>query len=161
MQFSRWLRWLDRNQHGGIEFPGVYIVAHSSVSLAGNRFSWRPDIIYIGMTNAVAGLRGRLQQFDNTIAGKTGHGGADRVRYKYRDYEPLCERLFVAVASFQCDVKSADPVDLRMMGEVAQFEYLCLAQFAKRFKRLPEFNDRKTAPKFSLTVARAGRHEPA
>lgn len=154
-RFSRWLRWLDRNQHLGITYPGIYLIAHTHVPLADKAFTWRPDIIYIGMTNSIAGIRSRMQQFDNTLAGKTGHGGADRVRYKFRKYKPLCQRLYVAVVIFACDVTSASPIDLRRMGDVAQFEYRCLAHFAERFKRVPEFNDKKKAPKFSLTVGRA------
>ena len=41
------------------------------------------------MTNSIAGIKGRLKQFDNTIIGKGGHGGADRVRYKYQDSNDL------------------------------------------------------------------------
>jgi hypothetical protein len=141
-----------------MSYPGIYVIAHTRARLAGKAFAWRPDIIYIGMTNSIGGLRSRLQQFDNTIAGKTGHGGADRVRYKFRKYEPLCQRLHVAVAVFDCDVTSESPIDLRKMGGVAQFEYRCLADFAERFKRVPEFNDKKNAPKFSLTVGRRQRH---
>jgi hypothetical protein len=151
-RLSRWLRWLDRNQHLGVHFPGVYVIAYTRGRLAGKLFAWRPEIIYIGMTNSAGGLRSRLQQFDNTIAGKTRHGGADRVRFRYRKYKPLSRRLFVAVAVFDCDVTSTSPTDLRVMGDVAQFEYCCLADFAERFGRVPTFNDKKNAPKFSLTV---------
>ena len=160
-RFSRWLRWLDRNEHLGINYPGIYAIAYTRNRLAGKLFTWRPDIIYIGMTNGIGGLRSRLQQFDNTIAGKTGHGGADRVRYKFRKYKPLSQRLYVAVAVFDCDVTSASPTDLRKMGDVAQFEYRCLADFAERFERVPAFNDKKNAPKFSLTVGRAKRRVSA
>jgi len=150
-----WLPWRVRHQHVGMEYPGVYAISHSERVLTSKPFSWIREIIYIGMTNSAAGLRGRLQQFDNTIAGRrTEHGGADRVRYRHRRYRPLCERLYVAVASFECNVSSVEPFDLRMMGGVAQYEYQCLASFAERFKKIPEFNDRKNAPKFSLTVAR-------
>jgi len=41
------------------------------------------------MTNSISGLKGRLKQFDNTIIGKAGHGGADRVRFKHQNYEQL------------------------------------------------------------------------
>lgn len=141
-----------------MKYPGVYAIALSADPadhIAGSAFSWRSDIIYIGMTNAASGLRGRLKQFDNTIVGKTGHGGADRVRYKHRDYGILCQGLDVAVAPLKCDVTSNTPTDLRIMGEVAQFEYLCFAHFVELFGRLPEFNDKKEALKYSLTVARA------
>jgi hypothetical protein len=33
------------------------------------------------------------------------------------------------------------------MGEVAKQEYYCLAQFAKTFGGLPEFNDKKRSRK--------------
>ncbi len=55
---------------------------------------------FLGMTNAASGLKGRLRKFDNTISGKRGHGGADRVRFKHRDYDKLVENRYVAVAPF-------------------------------------------------------------
>jgi hypothetical protein len=157
-RFCDWQRWGSRNEVDGLAFPGVYAIAICSDDIAGSRFSWRPEIVYIGMTNAAAGLKGRLQQFDNTIAGKRGHGGADRVRYKHRGYKALCKRLYVAVAPFACDVTSNTPRDLRVMGRVARFEYECFAHFSTVFRRLPEFNDKQKAPKYSLTV---GRQSPA
>jgi hypothetical protein len=38
------------------------------------------------------------------------------------------------------------------MGDVARFEYWCLAHFVERFHRLPNFNDKKKAPKFSKSL---------
>jgi hypothetical protein len=35
------------------------------------------------------------------------------------------------------------------MGEVAKFEFACLAEYAERFNRLPEFNDKTKSLKFS------------
>jgi len=110
------------------------------------------------MTNSVKGLKGRLKQLDNTIKGKSGHGGADRVRFEHQDYQQLASNLFVAVASFECDVKSNTPQDLRIMGEVAKFEYGCFVHFTELFKQLPEFNDQKRSPKYSLTRGRKKRH---
>ncbi len=153
-RFCNWQRWADRGELENLGNPGVCAIAICMANLAGTKFSWRPDIVYIGMTNAEAGLRGRLQQFDNTIIGKTGHGGADRVRYKHRDYKRLCKRLYVAVASFACNVTSNTPRDLRVMGRVARFEYECFAYFATAFSRLPEFNNKHEAPKYSLTAGR-------
>jgi hypothetical protein len=79
------------------------------------------------------------------------------MRYKHRDYPALCECLYVAVVPFKCDVRSHKPADLLVMGRVASFEYECFAAFAERFGRLPEFNDKKEARKYSLTVGR-GSH---
>ena len=88
--FSNWIRWVDRNQLGEIlKFPGVYAIARSDGNLTSTPFEWSEEIIYIGMTNAKGGLKSRLQQFENTIKGKRGHGGAVRVRFKYPDYDAL------------------------------------------------------------------------
>lgn len=86
----------------GVEYPGIYALAFSARNIDGKPFSWRKEIMYIGMTNAIAGLKGRLKQFDNTVSGKTGHGGADRVRFKHRSYRKLVQNLYVAVVPFRC-----------------------------------------------------------
>ena len=105
----------------------------------------------VGMTNSKAGLKGRLKQFDNTIIGKTGHGGADRLRFKHENYQDLVDKLYVSASSFQCDVKSNLPSDLRIMGEVAKAEHECFAIFVEKFRELPEFNNKSESPKYSLT----------
>ena len=154
-KFSVWGPWQTREELGGLQYPGVYAVAYTLRDLSGKQFTWRKEIIYVGMTNAAAGLKGRLKQFDNTIVGKKGHGGADRVRYKYRNYSNLVKGLYVAVAPFKCDTLSNEPKDLRTMGQVARFEYICFAYFVERFGKLPEFNNKKESPKYSLTAGRS------
>ena len=80
--FSTWIRWIERNQLGEtLKFPGVYAIALSDKDLTSTPFEWSEEIIYIGMTNAKGGLKSRLQQFENTIIGKTGHGGAERFAF--------------------------------------------------------------------------------
>ena len=93
------------------------------------------------------GAEGKAEAIDNGIAWKPGHGCAERVRNKHREYGILCPRLYVAVASFKCDVTSGKPADLRRMGDGARCEYLCFAHFAEQFGRLPEFNNKKDSPK--------------
>ncbi len=153
-RFTKWMRWTDRSLAEGIKYPGIYIIAITDEDLSGQNFLWTTDIVYVGMTNSLKGLKGRLQQFNNTITGKKRHGGADRVRYKHQNYEQLSTNLYVAVAAFECDVKSNKPEDLRVMGEVAKFEYDCFAHFVELFGQLPEFNDQKRSPKYSLTLGR-------
>jgi hypothetical protein len=153
-KFTEWFSWINRENATDISYPGVYVCAVSQEDISGNQFSWLSEIIYIGMTNSIAGLKGRLKQFDNTIIGKRGHGGADRVRYKYQNYQALINQLYVAVAPFKCDVKSNKAFDLRVMGEVAKFEYDCFAHFVELFDALPEFNNKKQSPKYSLTIGR-------
>src|SRR5688500_2987944 len=103
-RFSNWVRWIARDNLPGIECPGVYAVARSLPDIAGEKFSWRPEIIYVGMTNAVSGLKGRLRAFDLTLNGFIRHGGADRVKYKYKNYARLNTKLYVAISHWKCDV---------------------------------------------------------
>lgn len=148
--FSKWTKWNDRDSLNGIKFPGIYCIAISELDLSEQDFVWISMITYVGMTNSKAGLKGRLKQFDNTIIGKTGHGGADRFRFKYENYQDLTDKLYVSVCFFECDVKSNAPKDLRVMGEIAKFEYDCFAEYVAKFGELPEFNDKKKSPKYSL-----------
>ena len=146
-QFSPWVRWKERAALNGLQFPGVYALAISEDDIAGAAFSWRQEIVYVGMSNAKGGLKSRLQQFDDTIRGGEGHGGGCRVRFKHPDYSALSALLFASVWPLECDVESRDPADLRAMGEVARLEYECFALFAEKFSCLPEFNDKKRSPK--------------
>lgn len=146
-RFSVWSRWHERKQLAGLEFPGVYAIALSDKDISGKPFAWRPEILYVGMTNAKGGLKSRLRQFDNTIKGRCGHGGAQRVRFKHPHYDKLVRQLYVSVWFHECDVESNRPGDLHIMGGVAKQEYECLAVFAETFGRLPEFNDKKRSPK--------------
>jgi hypothetical protein len=131
----------------GLLYPGVYALAITEADIAHTPFSWLQETIYIGMTNSKGGLKSRLKQFDNTIVGRAGHGGGKRVRFKHTDYDKLTQMLYVSVCVFECDVTSEKPKDLRIMGQVAQYEYECFAQFVEAFGHLPEFNDMKRSPK--------------
>lgn len=152
-RFTSWQKWPTREELPGIKYPGVYVLSYLNEDLITTEFSWRKEIIYVGMTNSLSGLQGRLKQFDNTIIGKTGHGGADRVRYKYPDYNTLTQKLYVSVAAFECSPKKATSKDLLIMGDVAKFEYECFAHFQNTFGSLPEFNNKKSSPKYSKKVS--------
>jgi len=145
--FSKWAKWSARDSLQGIKFPGIYAIAFSRTDISGKQFSSIPEIIYIGMTNAKGGLKSRLDQFEHTIKGGNGHGGAHRVRFKYPQYNRLIPNVYVAVCPAECNVESNDPSDLRIMGQVANHEYECFAIFAEKFGQLPEFNDKKRSPK--------------
>jgi hypothetical protein len=97
-----------------------------------------------------------LRQFEDTIRGaRCNHGGADRMRFEYRNFSKLSNELFVAVAKVVCDATTNAPADLRAMGLVAKLEYDCIAEFVERHNgKLPVFNDKKHSPKYSLTEGR-------
>ena len=146
--FSVWTRWCDRDECVGLDQPGVYAIALRPSQTAKRRFSWSKDIVYIGMTNSLGGLAARLRQFDRTMAGKLSHGGADRMLFEHPNYSRFSRQAYVAVAPFKCDPGSRLPGDLRVMGDVARFEFLCFAEFAAKFGDLPAFN-RPSAEKSS------------
>jgi hypothetical protein len=147
LDFSPWYRWADRANYGGIKYPGIYVLAISHGNISGQAFSFRPEIIYVGMTNSMGGLDNRLWQFDNTIARKHGpHGVAERMLHKHSDYAPLCAQLYVALWHVECDPAKRAAHDLRCMGEVAKAEYECLARYKEQHGELPEFN-RPSSPK--------------
>jgi len=145
--FSVWMKWCERNNLDALENPGIYSIALSNEDISNMPFSWRREIIYVGMTNSKGGLKSRLQQFDNTIKGKDGHGGAHRVRFKYPNYDSLTPQLYVSVSQTKCSVTSKTPVDLRLMGAVAAQEYDCFALYVEAFGELPEFNNMARSPK--------------
>lgn len=148
-RFSLWKRWNDRDALPNLASPGVYVLCISGETLSDKPFDWCRQIVYVGMTNSVGGLASRLRQFDDTVARRrTSHGGAERVRFKYRNYARLIKKLFVSVCPIACDVTTMSPHDLRLMGKVVELEYVCLARYARKFDRLPEFNDKRLSPKY-------------
>lgn len=151
-KFSKWVRWVNRNEDlDGLKYPGVYSLLISSKDISGEPFSYTKNIVYFGMTNSKGGLRARLQQFENTISGKTGHGGAMRFRAKYPDRAKLVSKLFVAVSYTPCEVWKT-PEDLLLMGDVARQEFECQAEYMRLYNnRLPRFNDKKRSPKEKIT----------
>ena len=129
--FSKWKKWLNRNELANLQYPGIYALVISSKNLSNKPFLLIKKIAYFGMTNSAQGLRGRLKQFDNTIVGKSGHGGAERFLFRYKNYKTLTKNLYVSVNSVKCDTKSNKPKDLYKMGRVANFEYVCFAEYAR------------------------------
>ena len=64
--FSNWAKWTERNSLSGIGYPGVQALAYSRIDISNTRFTYRPEIIYFGMTNSRKGLTSRLQQFQGS-----------------------------------------------------------------------------------------------
>lgn len=148
-KFSNWVPWDQRGELACLQFPGIYALAVAgsmSVRLAGKPFEWREDIKYFGMTNSRAGLKGRLNQFNNVLTGKTGHGGAERFMNDWAAAD-LAPRLYVAVWAFVCEVASNAPKDLIIMGCVAKAEFECFARYAELYGTLPKYNNKADSPK--------------
>ncbi|MFN7114652.1 MAG: hypothetical protein ACK4PK_09890 [Alphaproteobacteria bacterium] len=149
--FSKWVIWQARNELSSLNAPGVYALAKSKVDLNGTPFDWSHDIIYFGVSGA---LKKRLRQFDDTVAQRRKqHGGADRVLFKYPEYNSLISQLYVSVIAIGNTAASTTPDCLRRIGEAHRLEYYCMAKYLELHSQLPEFN-RKDAPKFSRQQAK-------
>lgn len=148
--FSKWSKWTCRDKLNDIEYPGVYVIRKSCKKIAGRKFCWSEEIIYVGETHAQS-LKLRLRQFDNTINGKNEHGGAQRVKHNYESYEKLVPELYVSIRPYKCNYKgyigSKEAKDLRVIGTILKLEYECFAAFKEEFKELPKFNDPKRSSK--------------
>jgi hypothetical protein len=156
-KFTKWSKWESRESLFEIDFPGVYCIAISERDFSEQNFDWVEEIECVGMTNKQK-LKKRLQQFDDTINKdfkqfdnpineRYRHGGADRVLYVHRNYQKLVSNLYVSVSPFTCEIKSYKPEDLRIRGDIAKYEYECIAIYAEKFdNKLPKFNDPR-APK--------------
>jgi hypothetical protein len=57
-KFTNWIKWEDRNELEGINYPNIYCIAVSNKFL--KTFSFIPELEYIGMTNSKGGLKNRL-----------------------------------------------------------------------------------------------------
>jgi len=88
-----------------------------------------------------------------------GHGGGERVRYRYRNYDELTKKLFVSVSPVACNPRSNTPEDVLKMGEFAYTEYYCFAKDVQLFGRLPEFNDKKNAPKLKANELKSANKQ--
>ncbi|MCA8918511.1 MAG: hypothetical protein KDB68_14590 [Planctomycetes bacterium] len=147
MKFSNWVRWKDRHSLSRLQHPGVYAIAITDIDLSNMKYDWIGEIVYFGMTNSRGGLKSRLRQFERTLKGKGGHGGAARVIFEHHSYDHLIPKLYLAVLPFECNVLSSNPTDLQIMGKVAKCEYDCIAAYVEKHGRLPQFNDKKLSPK--------------
>lgn len=157
INFSPWAKWDNRLTHlKNLQHPGIYSLAICGSNLEGLPFEWIEDISYFGMTNSVAGLKGRLSQFNNSLRDKSGggHGGAERFRFDYPDGEKLAPNLYVAVCPFECKAREISPENLLVLGQVAMAEYIAFAGYVRLFGRLPKYNDKKAAPKLKEATRR-------
>jgi hypothetical protein len=144
-KFSSWVRWDERSKlEDNLNHPGIYTIFYTDAgkNLAGKKFNWEEDIVYIGETKRT--LKIRLDDFNTTIKTKRSeHTGADKFRTSVKNIK--YSNLFVAVRPFKRE--RADKIssqELKLRGKIVNFEYLCLAEFWDLYDRLPRFNQVKS-----------------
>jgi hypothetical protein len=148
VKFTNWQRWTECFNISQIEQPGVYAIALSDIDLGGSTFSICPEIRYFGMTVSKGGLASRLSQFHGALFENDGpHGGAWRFRFDYPNAIIAVDKFFVSVACFDCNPARKAASDLREMGRIVGFEYLCFADYLDLYGHLPKYNDTKLRPK--------------
>lgn len=121
-------------------YSGVYLLAYQSGNLKGKRVTSQ-TVFYVGMTNKIDGIQGRLKQFKSAVAGKGGHSGGNRF---YRDIAGRNpdHSFYVAWIDFKCERRKGlrTPCDLQVMGTVAGLELYVMAYILDREKKEPELN---------------------
>lgn len=143
---SKWKSW--ENIKTETKNPGVYVICVSNTNMVNKNIKTiNPKIKYIGMTVSKNGLRQRLNQFNNVIKGKGGHGGADRFM---NDFDKnIVKKMYYK--TFEFDLSKIKPRSAEyylILGEVLKFEYVLFSKSIEIAKELPIYN-RPTSPKQS------------
>lgn len=145
LEFGQWCHWSEIGQIANLNFPGVYALAITSEHLSGKSMKYN-QVSYIGMSNSLAGIKGRLSQLNRSINGKFGHSGGRSIRNKYGVYIDWKANLYlyVSICPVICDVSKRSVKDLQLMGAVSYMEYEAFSLFRKKVpkKGIPEFNTR-------------------
>lgn len=142
LKFSPWYRWENREEYPLANCAGVYLIAISKKDLEGVVPSFA-DVVYIGITVAKKGLKGRWGQLDKCVRGLKGYHSGGKTIYKDKgNYEMWAERLYVSGMGIECDVSTPTPQDYHKMGWVAFLEYDGFAKFASEIGGHPKYNKR-------------------
>jgi hypothetical protein len=146
LEFRVWHAWDQREKIEGYNLPGIYLIRITSAANVAGSPANLTDAAYIGMTNSLKGLKGRLEQFDKTIRGKAdSHNPAKRIRKERGNYE-WQDPLYVAAMSIECDTKTPEYDDYIKMGWVVYLEYVTLAKYHDVNKKLPQYNIKSKRP---------------
>ncbi|PHM45089.1 hypothetical protein Xmau_01294 [Xenorhabdus mauleonii] len=140
--YGKWYSWENRHAQENISMPGIYAIMITHDDYSGRNFNWQDDITYIGMTVAKSGLKGRLQQLENSLVGKSGHSGGNRIREKfisegYGLYDTANhqwsdgKKLFVCIQAITLNPMDSLPERLKKKGFVANLEYLAFAKYVE------------------------------
>lgn len=145
LKFSKWHYWADRTEITNINYPGIYLLAITNQNLTAKTAKYE-HVSYIGMTNSISGLRGRLGQLHSSINGGTGHSGGNTIRRQLGLYEEWGNGLdlYVSVCPVICDTKERTPKDLQLMGAISYMEYEAFALFKNTCPKQekPQYNTR-------------------
>ena len=94
------------------------------------------------MTISKNGLNGRLNQFESSMYGKDGvHGGAERVRFKYKNVNSFFKNTYISAAIFELTTKFDSSNNWRVKGACVGHEYNSFAEYFDKYNELPEFNN--------------------
>lgn len=91
------------------------------------------------MTISKNGLRQRLNQFNNVVNGKNGHGGADRFMHDFKLKD--LNNIYYKVFEFPVEHLAVGSEEYYLVhGEVVKYEFVLFANSIKYRKTLPKYN---------------------
>lgn len=144
-------RWMALDAATLSDLPttsGVYVLAYSEKKLLGQKVS-PGAVIYVGVTNKLDGIQGRVRQFWNSIEGRPQHSGgnsflsdcAEGQKYSARISQDD-KRLYISYVTFDCErrknFRTGD--DLRTMGMVLGLELFVIAHIKDCTDKEPLLN---------------------
>jgi hypothetical protein len=127
-------------------WPGIYLFAFNKENLEDILIT--PEkVFYVGMSNAIRGVKSRINQFRFAIENGYRHSAGNRFYEEYCDNEPFSETnlnfgFYFKAKTFQCNVikDTRSPKDLQTMGEICRLEYYLLAHIKECTHREPDLN---------------------
>lgn len=72
-RFSKWSSWVGRESTSDLSYPGVYVISLGGPEAPRKVLPFAERIVYIGQTTR--SLRQRLQEFEDSALGRSGHSG--------------------------------------------------------------------------------------
>lgn len=147
MRNTKWFRWEKRKIIPNKKQPGVYFIAVSKKDISDEDYSLIKEIIYIGMSKSKKGINRRLNQFNrgmkkvNDIYINGVHGGAERVRNKYRSLKHFSKKAYVSVKFFPLADTTKIADIHRQYGKCIKHEYDSIADYFDKHGILPKFNN--------------------
>jgi hypothetical protein len=125
IHFSKWSHWSDFfTPKDGVQFPGVYLVAHFDRPPRGPARTAAREIVHIGET------------CNNNLRGRQEHSGGMRYYKKFRNKKKYKRLLHVAVFPVNVPKKGIRPFFVRYV------ERKLLLDYAIRWGKAPKCNEK-------------------
>lgn len=135
--FSKWISLAQYSNLKTGRLPGVYVIARANSQPVKMRIDDK-RVVYIGETVS-QNLTKRLQQFKNSIDGKGGSSGGDRLHESKMGYCPT--NLWASIKSFSLQYGlSNDAAKAVRSAQIRSLERILINEYVHNFHEYPAGN---------------------